>query len=835
MKKFFHISIFTIILMESLDIYPNIMNECQSVSTAEVNQLTPVSFSQNYSIINTTNPETSSFELSDNININNEKNIIYEKRKIKVFKLPDKDNSEKEKQKKIQEKENENEIKEENESKEDENEDIFNRKSLKKFKLRSSNLKSSLKTSLKSSLKTSLKSNLKSSFIPQRSTLRFTKNLPKSLLENKVKSDILRKTLMMNNDFNKMRRISIKNFNQFNKESIHIKNNNIKNFVKYENMFLEDELYLRAPGSFPDEEETNIVLKLNFLEENNYLDEDNISNNDYIEQPFLRQMNSVGFNSNFEKNIKSKFLKPTLTFDKIEEEDDGEENNINDRITVVNNSIKNIYNDENEISGKNILYAEKFKISNNFKEGSFNKNLVTFENESKIAFISINLFIKKIALFNFRINFPILYKAFLQQYTIFLSAPLFIEKIIQAFELYYNNNNKIASELVNILNIVIADNYEKIKDDIFLLEKIKDFYSYLKIYIYTEANTALEQEVDNIYYLLFEADLDEDEEINYLRKFVLQRRKSNSIFIKSKTLYNNIFNKIKDDKKPKKRRLFKTRTTILYKYFYIFAHTTMEIAQYLTCISYQMMRNINQKELLNKNFASNEKLTKAPNVMKMIDRFNKLVLFIIEDIFSYDTKKQRCECIEKWVEIALKLKELHNYNDLVMINTCFVNLTLNKLKLTFKKLSNKCKTIIKEMNAFCSSNQCYINIRKMIFNSKGIPYIPYLGIILKEIISIEEMKYIINENNINFDKIVKLYNVLNRFNEFKKSKFTCEKSKELDILINLKPKTEDELEEIAKQLEPKLKILALRGNKKRLTNTDKFYYDKNFSESKKVI
>ena len=168
--------------MESLDIYPNIMNECQSVSTAEVNQLTPVSFSQNYSIINTTNPETSSFELNDNININNEKNIIYEKRKIKVFKLPDKDNSEKEKQKKIQEKENENEIKEENESKEDENEDIFNRKSLKKFKLRSSNLKSSLKTSLKSSLKTSLKSNLKSSFIPQRSTLRFTKNLPKSLM-----------------------------------------------------------------------------------------------------------------------------------------------------------------------------------------------------------------------------------------------------------------------------------------------------------------------------------------------------------------------------------------------------------------------------------------------------------------------------------------------------------------------------------------------------------------------------------------------------------------------------------------------------------------------------
>ena len=164
-----------------------------------------------------------------------------------------------------------------------------------------------------------------------------------------------------------------------------------------------------------------------------------------------------------------------------------------------------------------------------------------------------------------------------------------------------------------------------------------------------------------------------------------------------------------------------------------------------------------------------------------------------------------------------------------MINTCFVNCTLNKLKLTFKKLSTKYKNIIKEMNSFCSSKECYLNIRKLIFNCKGIPYIPYLGIILKEIINIEEMKYIVEDKNINFGKLVKLYNVINKFNEFKKSKFSFEKSKELDILMNLKPKTEEELDEMVSQIEPKLKIFA-RGNKKRLTNTDKFYYDKKIND-----
>ena len=808
--------------MENIDLCNNITNGCQSMNTGVINELTPPSLSQNYSIINSIEPETSLFDLSDNININDEKEINNEKRKIKIFNFIDEDNSDKKNQ--IIENKKESEIK--NDIKIDikkENENIFKRASLTRDQ----------KLTKTKTLRQS--KNLKSNYVTARNTI-FPKNLVNSLMGNKNKNyDMIRKTLMLNNDFNKMKRISITNFNQNNKNSInHIKN--IKNCIKYENMFLEDDYFLKAPGSFPDEEEKNYLLKLKFLEENNYFEDDNIENNEYIDKTLIRQTNSISYNSNHEKNIKNRFVMNSLTFDKIEEEDDKEDNCINDRITVVNNAIKNLYNDEDENPGKNILYAENLKISNNFEEGLFNKNLVTFDDESKITFISINLFIKKIALYNFRINYPILYKAFLQQYNIFLSGPLFIEKIIQAFELYYNNYDKVSSELVYLLNTVISENYDKIKEDIFLLEKIKDFYSYLKVYIYTEAKTALEQETDSIYYILFEIEPDEEEEeeIKYARRFVLERRKSNSIFIKSKTLYSNIFNKMKTEKKPKKRRLFKTKTTISYQYFYIFAHDSIEIAEYLTCISYQMMRNINQQELLNKNFTSKDKATKAPNVMKMIDRFNKLVLFIIEDIFSYDSKKLRCECIEKWVEVALKLKELHNYNDLVMINTCFVNLTLNKLKLTFKKLSNKYKNIIKEMNSFCSSKQCYINIRKLIFNSKGIPYIPYLGIILKEIISIEEMKYIINENNINFGKIVKLYNVINRFNEFKKSKFSFEKSKELDILVYLNPKNEDELEAMVSQIERKCKLFAIRGNKKRLTNTDKYYYDKKLHEPNKL-
>ena len=73
------------------------------------------------------------------------------------------------------------------------------------------------------------------------------------------------------------------------------------------------------------------------------------------------------------------------TINKIIEEEDPDDNTkknnlIRDRITIVDNSMKNLYVNEEEIPGKNILYADNIKITNNFEEGTFNKNLISNEN-----------------------------------------------------------------------------------------------------------------------------------------------------------------------------------------------------------------------------------------------------------------------------------------------------------------------------------------------------------------------------------------------------------------------------------------------------------------------
>ena len=242
-----------------------------------------------------------------------------------------------------------------------------------------------------------------------------------------------------------------------------------------------------------------------------------------------------------------------------------------------------------------------------------------------------------------------------------------------------------------------------------------------------------------------------------------------------------------------------------------------------------MISSIDVNELWNNNFTKEDKFTKAPNVMKLIERFDKLMLFIIEDICSYETSKARARLITKWANIAKRCKDLHNYNDLLIINQCF-NL-LKKLISTWKKLSKSTLILISELNKFCTNQQCYINIRREIVGCKHIAYIPYIGILLKEIVDIENtykyMEKIDNYNCINCVKLQKIYWIVNKFFEFKNFTFTFTQINDLNILNQLNPSSEEEIEEMINEIEKNqstFKEFIQTGNKKKQTKSDKMFY-----------
>jgi hypothetical protein len=585
--------------------------------------------------------------------------------------------------------------------------------------------------------------------------------------------------------------------------------------ITYDDVYLGDDMFVTAPKSYPRDYEKNNRIIISFTK--------NAS---------AKELLSIDSPRDSTDKIKSKILEKNFVDDDDENEEDdgghirsntydyyaqkGESRYLKDFLTSINNHRKHSFDDltnqediefvdEDVIVDGNIFFIENEAQLNNL-------NYYNKKNKCNISYITLNLFIKKLCTENLKEKYPILYKSFIDQYQELFPLPSLIEKIINAFNYYNNQMNIEVPDLVALLNKIISNQFKKIQDNEKLIKKLTTTYETLEEL--TWISDALKKEIANISYIV-SSNSSQEFDLEYTRYLISDRRKTKAINIRAKN----------------KRRMVNNKPVYKYPYFYIFDFSDEEIAKNLTLISYKMMSCIDVNELWNSNFSKEDKLSKAPNVTKLIDRFDKLMLFIIEDICSYETAKARAKLITKWANIAKKCKDLHNYNDLLIINQCFNHYLLKKLVSTWKKLSKSTVMLIAELNKFCSNQQCYVNIRRQIVGCKHVAHIPYLGILLKEIVDIEDKYNYIEKkgeyNCINCIKLQKIYMEVKKFFAFKNFSFTFTQINELNIFDQLNPRTEQEIEELIKENEKnKSNFLELlqAGNKKKRTKTDESFY-----------
>jgi len=607
------------------------------------------------------------------------------------------------------------------------------------------------------------------------------------------------------------------------------KKNSAKRNITYDDIYLGNEMFVAPPKSYPRDYEKNNKYLTRFTK----MYDKAYSSNSHNSSISNNSNNSNNSNSNSNNNSGSTNNISNFSISEEEEyeEDDtviirnnsfdllgnkGESSHLKDFLASINNYRKsthdniideedNIFIDEDEKKNKNIFFIESEKELNNL-------NYYNKKNKCNISYITINMFIKKLCTENLKEKYPILYKSFINQYQEFLSIPSLIEKIIQAFDYYTNKINIEIPDLLNLLNSIISTQYKKIEENEILIEKLKKIYK--QIEGLTWIDITLKKVIDNVNFIL-SSKTNDDFDLQYTKYLTSDRRKTKAISIKTRNKSKVVNNK----------KFYK------HPYFYIFDFSDEEIAKNLTLISYKMMSTIDINELWNNNFNKKDKYLKAPNVMKIIDRFDKLMLFIIEDISSYETNKASAKLITKWVNIAKRCKELHNYNDLLIINQCFNHYLLKKMVSAWKKLPKSTLVLIADLNKFCSNQQCYINIRREIIGCKHKAYIPYLGILLKEIVDIEnKYKYLEkfgDYNCINCIKLQKIYYVVNKFFEFKNYTFTFTQINDLNILNQLNPRTKEEIEFMINNNEKNkstFKEFIQTGNKKKPTKSDELFY-----------
>ena len=264
-------------------------------------------------------------------------------------------------------------------------------------------------------------------------------------------------------------------------------------------------------------------------------------------------------------------------------------------------------------------------------------------------------------------------------------------------------------------------------------------------------------------------------------------------------------------------------------YFCVTDYKIEQIAEKLISVSKNNLCKIELKELYNAAFTKNEKYIKSPNIMDNIQKFNNLIFFIIEDILSYDTPKDRAKIIDQWVLIANYCKSRKDQSNCIAINSALNHYIITGLNQTLSILKQSTKIILKEIRDYCSLEGNYKIFRDEIKNIKKDEfYLPYLGIILRDFIFYEEKgKYITQGSMINFDKIENVQNSIDTFFEFKNriNNAKVELNKDLIFFENLGEKNEDDLEKLANDLEPEFKLGEAKEGIKRLTDVDIKYFD----------
>lgn len=447
------------------------------------------------------------------------------------------------------------------------------------------------------------------------------------------------------------------------------------------------------------------------------------------------------------------------------------------------------------------------------------QNIFMNRSTNTIQKITTDILIKKIIFKNFLETYSTLISAFYNQFYVFLTPDYVISKLSSAF-FYYKNKKTSSQKLLNLvkfLNQIIIELYiqhisSMTKFSTETIEILNDLYlEILKDPVFSYETTK------DIYNLLIKQ-TPQLSELKYFKNFQNKKPKDTIQYV------NKVDSKKLNDNSSKPQHT-KPRSKSKPKAFYVLEWENKEIVEQLTIISTVELSLLQYKEFLGGKFMKKEKKTTSPTIIKISKRFDDLIMFVIQDILSYDHKKIRAKIIEKWISISHSCKSINNFNDSMAIIQALTHFIIQKLKKTWKYVGKHSKEEYKLLKELYSCDGNYRNLRNEINKCQNVPYVPYLGILLRDINFYEEKAtYFENGRLINFEKISIVQDLIDNFYKFEDYTYEFEKNDKLLFFVSLLPIKEEDLEELGDKIEPKFKIYKKKKSEKRLTLIDEIFF-----------
>lgn len=229
-----------------------------------------------------------------------------------------------------------------------------------------------------------------------------------------------------------------------------------------------------------------------------------------------------------------------------------------------------------------------------------------------------------------------------------------------------------------------------------------------------------------------------------------------------------------------------------------------ELARQFTLIEFDIFKKIRITELLNQAWNKSKLKYKAPNIIKMINRFNEVSLWASSIILTSNKLKQRVKILTKLINIADHLRKLNNFSTLMAFVAVFNSSSINRLKHTFSELPPKTLETLNDLTRLMDIYEGHREYKSQL-ESSSPPCIPYLGMYLSELVFLDEANDTLIGDLINFRKCRILFNIISKIRHYQQIGYNLQSVYQIQkFLLNLQPKLDEkEMYKLSCIIEPK--------------------------------
>uniref|UniRef100_T1IPE1 Ras-GEF domain-containing protein n=1 Tax=Strigamia maritima TaxID=126957 RepID=T1IPE1_STRMM len=234
--------------------------------------------------------------------------------------------------------------------------------------------------------------------------------------------------------------------------------------------------------------------------------------------------------------------------------------------------------------------------------------------------------------------------------------------------------------------------------------------------------------------------------------------------------------------------------------------SAIDLAENMTYLDHTIFISIRSEEFLNQGWMKIDKMTRAPNITLMHQRFNNMSKLVVSRIIDEPDLAKRVVIIEKWINVADICRCMHNFNGVLQICSALANAAVFRLKKTWEKVSKTSRQINQKLQTLSSAEGRFRNLREALHRSDP-PCIPYLGTYLGDLIFIEEgTPNYTDDGLLNFSKMRMIAHVIREIRHLQQTPYKIDTKPEVIKFLldqNLIIRAEDVLYEKSLHLEPR--------------------------------